>query len=518
MLVEVLEAQVTPPVDRHRVGPERELPEPEHDDADGHRGEVELPRLDDDRLERQANAGHRDHRPGHQRHGEPRDQDEPLGGRVEADATLHGPQQRRVQPCVADHDEDRREAPDDIDAPVAGGPGGSGWSGRLNALGAGDGGALRRLARLLLAAESRGQGATIRQSRDLVDERDGRYRPKACPHGLWCMMLSPGLHARSYRTPVSHTSSGPSVSVVIPARDAAATLPGTLAALDRQNGVPFEVIVVDDGSRDDTRAIAEAHRVVDAVVPLACGGISVARNAGVRRATAPVIAFTDADCYPAPDWLEQGMRALGDADLLQGRVVPERPMRPFERSIQVDGLTGLFQTANLFVRREAFDAVGGMEPGLIPRDGKEIGEDVCFGWRIRRAGYRVGYAHGVLVEHAVFERGPLGYVRARWTLWAFPGMAARVPEMREHVWYRRYFHSRRSALFDLAVLGAVLARATRMRFWLVLAVPYGTLTARKLRRTGPRHIPVVAAAQIAADTIGLIALLYGSAAHRSVLL
>jgi hypothetical protein len=57
-----------------------------------------------------------------------------------------------------------------------------------------------------------------------------------------------------------------------------------------------------------------------------------------------------------------------------------------------------------------------------------------------------------------------------------------------------------------------------MRFWLVLALPYGALTTGRLRRTGPRHMPVVAAAQIAADAVGLVALLHGSATHRSVLL
>jgi glycosyltransferase involved in cell wall biosynthesis len=308
------------------------------------------------------------------------------------------------------------------------------------------------------------------------------------------------------------------VSVVIPARDAAATLPRALEALERQRGVRFSVIVVDDGSEDDTAAIAEAASVVDRVVRLDGVGISGARAAGVEHASAPVLAFTDADCYPAPDWLEQGLRALGAADLVQGRVVPARPTRPFERTIRVGKLTWMFETANLFVRRAAFEAVGGMEPGFLPSGGKEIGEDVWLGWRIRRAGYRIRWAPEALVEHEVFERGPVGYAASRWRLRSFPGMAARIPELREEVMYLRYFHSQRSAFFDLALAGAALARRTRSKRPLLLAVPYALRTARDVRRTEPRLVPSDAAARVAADAVGFVALVRGSVAHRSVLL
>src|SRR5205085_1106951 len=91
----------------------------------------------------------------------------------------------------------------------------------------------------------------------------------------------------------------PVVSVVVPARDAARTLPATLAALHAQElDQPFEVVVADAGSTDETAALARraGARVADAG-PV---GPGEARNAGVAQASADLLAFTDADCRPAP--------------------------------------------------------------------------------------------------------------------------------------------------------------------------------------------------------------------------
>jgi GT2 family glycosyltransferase len=107
---------------------------------------------------------------------------------------------------------------------------------------------------------------------------------------------------------------GPAVSVVIPAYRAEATIGVCLAALERQTLEPgrFEVIVVDDASPDGTAAVAEAHgaRVLRQADR---GGPARARNAGVRAAQGAVVVFTDADCEPAPDFLER-LTAPLDAD------------------------------------------------------------------------------------------------------------------------------------------------------------------------------------------------------------
>ena len=308
----------------------------------------------------------------------------------------------------------------------------------------------------------------------------------------------------------------PDVSVVIPARNAAGTLPRTLDALARQSlaAERFEVIVADDGSTDTTRAIAKQAATVDRVVVIADAprGPGAARNAGAVVARAPVLAFTDADCFPESTWLERGLAAIEDRDLVQGAVTPERPPGPFDRTVWVTGPHGLFETANLLVRRDVFTALGGFPTGLTPGGGKELGEDVLFGWLARRNGARVGFALDAVVAHAVLERGARGFVAERRRLEAFPALAAAVPELRSAAFWRRGFLTKRSAAFDAAALA--LALATRRPGALAAALPYAALVAKDARSRGARY----AAASVVADAVGAAALVAGSIRHRSPLL
>src|SRR5256885_1729530 len=82
-----------------------------------------------------------------------------------------------------------------------------------------------------------------------------------------------------------------------------------------------------------------------------------------------------------------------------------------------------------------------------PRRGIELGEDILFGWRARRAGARTAFCARALVHHAVVPRGPVAYVAERARLRFFPAIAARVPELRETFFHRRLFLSRRTAAF-----------------------------------------------------------------------
>jgi glycosyltransferase involved in cell wall biosynthesis len=297
------------------------------------------------------------------------------------------------------------------------------------------------------------------------------------------------------------------VSVVIPARDAAATLGATLAAVA---GQAAEVVVADDGSTDGTVALAEAAGA--RVVSAGGRGPANARNVGAAAATGDVLAFTDADCVPEPGWVAAALAALGDADLVQGAVLPPEgaEVGPFDRFIWVDHEHGLYETANLVVRRELFERLGGFESVLVPRKGIELGEDVWFGWRARRAGARTSFSRDALVRHAVFPRGPAGYVAERARLRFFPELARKVPELRGHFFHRRVFLSARSARFDLAAAGVGAALVTRRAAPLLAALPY----ARELRRVSPK----VAAVQVAADAVGAAALVYGSLRARSPLL
>jgi GT2 family glycosyltransferase len=197
------------------------------------------------------------------------------------------------------------------------------------------------------------------------------------------------------------------VSVVVPARDAADTLPGLLAALAAQTLAreEFEVVVVDNASRDATAWVAReggADRVVMELLP----GRARARNTGVRATSAPLIAFTDADCTPDPGWLAALVACLGRSPLAAGPVrlrVGEPPnaverLEMLWRFRQEDHVTveGWAASANLGIRREAWDAIGGFDESF-----ERIGEDVDLCRRAREAGFGLAFCPEAGAAHPV---------------------------------------------------------------------------------------------------------------------
>jgi glycosyltransferase involved in cell wall biosynthesis len=320
----------------------------------------------------------------------------------------------------------------------------------------------------------------------------------------------------------------PTVSVIVPARDAEATLPRALDGLARQPPVePHEVIVVDNGSRDRTAELAERSRLVTRVLQRERGaGPGAARNAGAAAARGAILVFVDADCRPAEGWLNAGVAALRSADLVQGMVLPEptTPGGPFDRTLAVGLPTGLFESANLFVRRDLFELLGGFPDGLEGRrsawgrGGAPFGEDVIFGWRARRAGARTEFCEGALVYHEVTPRGPAEFIAERTRRAMFPALAQAVPELRDAFFYRRLFLNRRSARFDLAVGGAAVALISGRRTALMTTAPYLLEVAVGARRWGIRRAPAVALTEAVADAVGAVALACGSVAARTPVL
>jgi glycosyltransferase involved in cell wall biosynthesis len=308
------------------------------------------------------------------------------------------------------------------------------------------------------------------------------------------------------------------IAVIIPARDAQATLPKVLEALAAQRFPGrFEVIVVDDGSRDGTAEVAASSRVVGRVLRLGGVGPGRARNAGVAVATAPCLAFLDADCEPAPAWLGAGVAALASAELVLGetRPPPDQPIGPFDRTLSVVGDSPLFEAANMFVRRELFERLAGFESWLGPKGGKELGEDVWLGWRARRAGARISACPEALVYHAVEPRAALAFAAERLRLRYFPALVKRIPELRRDLLYGRLFLNERAACFDAALLSLLCARALRRPLVGAGALPYLRVLARDIRE--PRGVEKLFA-RAAADSIGFAAMVVGSLRYRALLL
>jgi GT2 family glycosyltransferase len=196
------------------------------------------------------------------------------------------------------------------------------------------------------------------------------------------------------------------VSVIIPARNAARTLPDTLEALEQQT-LPregYELIVVDDRSTDDTRALVRASNLARLVEMPRRGGSYAARNLGLDHARGEVLAFTDADCHPMDDWLQRGVSDLDEhaADLLGGYI--DLPLRPHPSVTELLDVCyyldqarfaqmGFAATANLFVRRAVFDRVGPFDGTLTSNGDREF----CL--RATAHGFTFAYSPRTVIVH-----------------------------------------------------------------------------------------------------------------------
>jgi glycosyltransferase involved in cell wall biosynthesis len=312
----------------------------------------------------------------------------------------------------------------------------------------------------------------------------------------------------------------PAVSVIVPAHNAAETLGAALDALAAQDTESeFEVIVVDDGSSDETVAVAEASPLHPRVVREHGVGPGPARNAGVAASSGAMLAFTDADCVPTPGWLTAGVAALADAELVQGAVHadPGAALGPFDRTVWVTREGGLYECASLFVRRTTFDRVGGFEDWLVAELGKPLAEDAWLGWRVRRSGAPTTFAAAALVHHAVFPRGAIGYAAERARLVYFPAIAHKMPELRRTLFYGRIFLTRRSAAFDAALAGVAAAAIVGSPLPAIAALPWLVIAGGEAVRWR-RLAPLAALGAAAADVVGFTALAIGSVRARTLLI
>lgn len=201
----------------------------------------------------------------------------------------------------------------------------------------------------------------------------------------------------------------PRVSVVIATHDHARLLLRCVDALLAQTlpAARFELVIVDDGSSRAVRecVIAELtsrryrHRAPTLRflwLPMNRGP-AAARNHGVVAARGDVIAFTDDDTVPRPDWLQAGLTAIDNgADAVAGTVEVPLPAVPTDYERYAAGLTNArFVTANCFVRRELLAALGGFDE----RFRGAWREDTDLYFRLRASGAIVRASHAARVVH-----------------------------------------------------------------------------------------------------------------------
>lgn len=202
------------------------------------------------------------------------------------------------------------------------------------------------------------------------------------------------------------------VSVVVPHYQDLANLDICLGLLEQQTlpAERFEIIVVDNMSPAGFASVAGIVAGRALLIENPRKGAGPTRNAGVAQARGAALAFLDSDCRPAPDWLERGLAALETASVIGGRVdvlvadpAAISATEAFEMvfAFNNEGYIrdkGFSVSANLFVRRAAWEAVGGF------RDG--VSEDVDWCWRARDAGFPVAYAPEAQVGHPARRNWP----------------------------------------------------------------------------------------------------------------
>lgn len=196
------------------------------------------------------------------------------------------------------------------------------------------------------------------------------------------------------------------VSVVVPTYRRPLLLDRCLRALVQQDldAGAYEIVVADDGNDSKTREVVEHYASESGHTPriryLAVAGLhgpAIARNRGWRAAPAAVIAFTDDDCVPQADWLRQGLLALGTAHAaVWGRVVVPVPSDPTDYERDAARLTDAgFVTANCLCRREALEAVGGLDERFTAA----FREDSDLYFSLLKRGCPIAHAPDAVVVH-----------------------------------------------------------------------------------------------------------------------
>ena len=278
------------------------------------------------------------------------------------------------------------------------------------------------------------------------------------------------------------------VAVVVPTRDRPEGLAALRSSLDAQTYRDFSVVVVED---------------VDGRGP------AWARNVGWRSADADLIAFVDDDCVASPGWLAALAAEAGDGEVVvQGRVEAAWPMRPFSRTLVVDGGPGpWFQTANILYPRSLLESLGGFDEDAFPF----VGEDTDLAWRARAAGARFAFAGDAVVRHDVARFGPLGGLGFlfRWSDSVL--LFKRHPELRRAALTKRVFWKGSHYLLLRALLTLLLPR----RLWGLAAwlwLPYALHLVDRWREEGggPALAPWIALH----DVVEVGAIVRGAVKHR----
>jgi glycosyltransferase involved in cell wall biosynthesis len=314
------------------------------------------------------------------------------------------------------------------------------------------------------------------------------------------------------------------VSVVVASHARHLRLRWLLNALEDQTlDEPWELLVVHDYEAELARRILDDHPLARAGllrhIPIEPGTGSPARqrNIGWRAANGELIAFTDDDCRPEPEWLAE-IVAVGrrSGDVVQGRTQPdpfesEILQAPHVRTLSIEPVGPYAQTCNILYPRALLERLDGFDEIAI------TGEDVGLSLRARAAGARIVAAQDAVVYHAIEAHSLAGILRQnlKWRHLAY--LAKEHPEMRREFTLGVFWdadHLRTS----LAAAGAALA--FRRPVLALLAAPY--LVEGMRRRGSGKRARAIALAELPGQAVRQLAevagMAVGSVRHRTFLL
>ena len=198
----------------------------------------------------------------------------------------------------------------------------------------------------------------------------------------------------------------PKASVIVCSYNGGKTLDRCLTSLRDINYPNYEVVLVDDGSKDDTQEIAARHPWIKNIRQ-ENKGLSFARNVGAHESTGDVIVYTDSDCMADPDWLYYLLGTLLSGDFagvggpnisppaenwVQACVAaaPGGPSHVLLTDVVAEHIPG----CNMAFHRWAFNQVGGFDPEY-----RMAGDAVDVCWRLQQSGGVIAFSPAAIVWH-----------------------------------------------------------------------------------------------------------------------
>jgi GT2 family glycosyltransferase len=220
------------------------------------------------------------------------------------------------------------------------------------------------------------------------------------------------------------------ISVIVPVYNGGQTLAACLRALQNQTHPPSEVIVVDDGSTDDSAVIAAQFGVT--VLSQTKAGPAAARNLGAQVASGDILLFTDADCSPASNWVERMLEPFADPEVvgakgeyrtcqseLVARFVQQEYQDRYDRMAGQSSVD-FVDTYSAAYRRDVFRGTGGFDT-TFPTASVE---DQELSFRLAEQGYHLVYVPGAIVYHR-HDRSLGEYARRKYRIGLWKALVMR---------------------------------------------------------------------------------------------